>query len=138
MNVVVDTNVLVSGIFWKGSPRKFLSLIFRQEINPFATIDIMAEYCRIIDKVACKRPDIAARWKSQIAKIMTIIEKNESVEVCRDPKDNMFLECAIAANAYYLVSGDSDLLVLEKIKDIPIITVNQFFDAHPEFDIVED
>ena len=138
MNVVVDTNVLVSGIFWKGSPRKFLSLIFRQEINPFATIDIMAEYCRIIDKVACKRPDIAARWKSQIAKIMTIIEKNESVEVCRDPKDNMFLECAIAANAYYLVSGDSDLLVLEKIKEIPIITVNQFFDAHPEFDIVED
>ena len=49
----------------------------------------------------------------------------------------MFLECAIAANAYYLVSGDSDLLVLEKIKDIPIITVNQFFDAHPEFDIAE-
>lgn len=138
MNVVVDANVLVSGIFWKGSPRKFLSLIFRQEINPFATIDIMAEYCRIIDKVACKRPDVAARWKSQIAKIMTIIEKNETVEVCRDPKDNMFLECAIAANAYYLVSGDSDLLVLEKIKDIPIITVNQFFDAHPEFDIVED
>ena len=138
MNVVVDANVLVSGIFWKGSPRKFLSLIFRQEINPFATIDIMAEYCRIIDKVACKRPDVAARWKSQIAKIMTIIEKNETVEVCRDPKDNMFVECAIAANAYYLGSGDSDLLVLEKIKDIPIITVNQFFDAHPEFDIVED
>ena len=68
---------------------------------------------------------------------MTIIEKNAAVNVCRDPKDNMFLECAIAANAYYLVSGDSDLLVLEKIKDIPIITVNQFFDAHPEFDIAE-
>lgn len=49
----------------------------------------------------------------------------------------IFLECAIAANAYYLVSGDSDLLVLEKIKEIPIITVNQFFDAHPEFDIAE-
>ena len=91
MNVVVDTNVLVSGIFWNGSPRKFLSLIFRQEIKPFATIDIMAEYCRIIDKVASKRPDIAARWKSQIAKVMTIIEKNAAVNVCRDPKDNMFL-----------------------------------------------
>ena len=68
---------------------------------------------------------------------MTIIEKNETAEVCRDPKDNMFLECAIAANAYYLVSGDSDLLVLEKIKEIPIITVKQFFDAHPEFDVAE-
>ena len=137
MNVVVDTNFLVSGIFWKGSPRKFLSLVFRQEIKPFATIDIMEEYCRIIDKVACKRPAIAEKWKSQIAKIMTIIEKSETVKICRDPKDNMFLECAIAANAYYLVSGDSDLLVLEKIKEIPIITVNQFFDAHPEYDIIE-
>ena len=137
MNVVVDTNVLVSGIFWNGSPRKFLSLIFRQEIKSFAIIDIMAEYCRIVDKVASKRPDIAARWKSQIAKVMTIIEKNTTVDVCRDPKDNMFLECAIAANAYYLVSGDSDLLVLDKIKGIPIITVNQFFDAHPEFGIAE-
>ena len=137
MNVVIDTNVLVSGIFWSGTPRKFLSLVFRQDIRPYATIDMMAEYCRIIDKVANKRLDIAARWKSQIAKVMTIIEKEESVNICRDPKDNMFLECAVAANAYYLVSGDSDLLVLEKIREIPIITVNQFFDVHPEYDVAE-
>ena len=137
MNVVIDTNVLISGIFWSGTPRKFLSLVFRQDLKPFATIEMMAEYCRIIDKIANKHPDIAARWKSQIAKAMTIIEKNETINICRDPKDNMFLECAVAANAYYLVSGDSDLLVLEKVKDIPIITVNQFFDAHPEYDVAE-
>lgn len=79
MNVVIDTNVLVSGIFWNGSPRKFLALVFHQDIKPFATIDMMAEYCRIIDKVANKRPDIATKWKSQIAKMMTIIEKSEVV-----------------------------------------------------------
>lgn len=137
MNVVVDTNVLISGIFWSGSPRKFLSLVFRQDIKPYATIDMMAEYCRIIDKIANKRPDIAAKWKSQIAKVMTIIEKSETVDICRDPKDNMFLECAIAANAYYLVSGDSDLLVLKEFKKIPIVTVSQFFDAHPEYEVTE-
>lgn len=80
MNVVIDTNVLVSGIFWNGSPRKFLALVFHQDIKPFATIDMMAEYCRIIDKVANKRPDIATKWKSQIAKMMTIIEKSEVVD----------------------------------------------------------
>ena len=138
MNVVIDTNVLISGIFWNGSPRRFLSLVFRQDIKPYATIDMMAEYCRIIDKIAKKRPDIALKWKSQIAKVMTVIEKNETVDICRDPKDNMFLECAVAANAYYLVSGDSDLLVLREFNKIPIITVNQFFDAHPEYEVTED
>ena len=137
MNVVIDTNVLISGIFWSGAPRKFLSLVFRQDIKPYATIDIMAEYCRIIDKIAQKRPDIAAKWKSQIAKVMTIIEKTETVDICRDPKDNMFLECAVAVNAYYLVSGDSDLLVLKEFKKIPIVTVNQFFDVHPEYEVTE-
>lgn len=137
MNVVIDTNVLVSGIFWNGSPRKFLALVFHQDIKPFATIDMMAEYCRIIDKVANKRPDIATKWKSQIAKMMTIIEKSEVVDICRDPKDNMFLECAIAVGATYLVSGDADLLVLENFNDVPIITVKQFFDAHPEYDVAE-
>ncbi|WP_308604171.1 putative toxin-antitoxin system toxin component, PIN family [uncultured Fibrobacter sp.] len=137
MNIVIDTNVLISGIFWRGTPRRFLSLVFRQGVKPFATIDMMAEYCRIIDKIANKHTDVAAKWKSQIAKVMTVIEKTETIDACRDPKDNMFLECAVAANAYYLVSGDSDLLVLGKIKDIPIITVNQFFDAHPEFGVGE-
>ncbi len=100
-------------------------------------IDMMTEYCRIIDIIAQKRPDIAAKWKSQIAKVMTIIEKSETVDICRDPKDNMFLECAVAVNAYYLVSGDSDLLVLKEFKKIPIVTVNQFFDAHPEYEVTE-
>jgi predicted nucleic acid-binding protein len=68
---------------------------------------------------------------------MTIIEKSETVDICRDPKDNMFLECAVAVNAYYLVSGDSDLLVLKEFKKIPIVTVNQFFDAHPEYEVTE-
>lgn len=115
----------------------FYRLFFHQDIKPYATIDMMAEYCRIIDKIAKKRPDIAAKWKSLIAKVMTIIEKSETVDICRDPKDNMFLECAVAANAYYLVSGDSDLLVLRDFKKIPIITVNQFFDAHPEYEVTE-
>ena len=61
MNVVIDTNVLVSGVFWNGTPRKFLSLVFRHDIKPYATIDMMAEYCRIIDKVAGKHFDIAAK-----------------------------------------------------------------------------
>ena len=53
----------------------------------------------------------------------------------RDSKDNMFFDCAVATNAYYLVSGDSDLLVIKEFKKVPIVTVNQFFDAHPKYEV---
>lgn len=39
MNVVIDTNVLISGIFWNGSPRKFLSLVFHQDVKPYNRYD---------------------------------------------------------------------------------------------------
>ena len=44
-----------------------------------------------------------------------------TIKVCRDEKDNKFLECAESAKADYIVSGDEDLLSLKKYKGIPII-----------------
>ena len=42
-----------------------------------------------------------------------------------------------AVQLFISVSGDSDLLVLREFKKIPIITVNKFFDAHPEYEVTE-
>jgi len=49
-------------------------------------------------------------------------ELKHTVDICRDPKDNMFLECAARAKADYLVAGDKDLLVLGTYKGTRIIT----------------
>lgn len=51
-----------------------------------------------------------------------------SVKVCRDPKDNKFLECLEMAKADYLVSGDEDLLSLKKHKEIPIVRTSKILD----------
>ena len=65
--------------------------------------------------------------------IITRIERNsrlfipvETLTIGRDPKDNMFLELAVSANAACIVSGDYDLLVLHPFRDIPIITPAEF------------
>lgn len=50
-----------------------------------------------------------------------VIGPNINIKVCRDPKDNKFIECAINANANYLVSGDEDLLSLKRHKEIKIV-----------------
>lgn len=58
--------------------------------------------------------------------MVNLIEANTKVNVCRDPDDDKFLGCAIDSKALYIVSGDKDLLTLEKYKDIEIITAREF------------
>ncbi|WP_079680589.1 putative toxin-antitoxin system toxin component, PIN family [Planktothrix sp. PCC 11201] len=50
----------------------------------------------------------------------------KSIEECRDPKDNKYLELAVSGNADYIITGDKDLLVLNPFRAISIITVDQF------------
>jgi len=50
-----------------------------------------------------------------------VIGPKRDIKICRDPKDNMFLECAENAKADYIVSGDNDLLLLKQYKNIKII-----------------
>ena len=63
-----------------------------------------------------------------LAKSAIFIEPERHVNICRDPDDNKFLALAIAAKADYVVSGDKDLLVLEDIENIPIITMSNFIE----------
>lgn len=48
---------------------------------------------------------------------------------CRDPKDNKFLELAIAANASCIITGDKDLLVLHPFRNVPILNAVDFIDS---------
>ena len=50
----------------------------------------------------------------------------ESITDCRDPKDNKFLELAIAANASCIITGDKDLLILHPFRGIPILNATDF------------
>ena len=54
------------------------------------------------------------------------IDISVSVDACRDPKDNKFLELALSANASCIISGDQDLLVLNPFDSIPIVSAADF------------
>ncbi|GAA4785195.1 hypothetical protein GCM10023231_11280 [Olivibacter ginsenosidimutans] len=54
---------------------------------------------------------------------------SELVNDCRDPKDNMVLELALACNAAFVLSGDKDLLVLHPYRNIPILSASQFLES---------
>ena len=56
-----------------------------------------------------------------------------TVNICRDPDDNKFLECAVSSRALYIVSGDKDLLDLEQFDDVAITTAAEFYDRYLPF-----
>lgn len=61
---------------------------------------------------------------------LEMIDTVSDVELCRDPDDNKFLNCAIDTKALYIVSGDRDLLVLEKVEGTSIITAKEFCERY--------
>lgn len=126
MNVIVDTNALVSGIFWPGRPRRFLELWVEEAITLIATPQILSEYFKVIDRLQENDVELSQKWKEFILENIVLTSSNIKVSICRDKKDNMFLECALSCGADFIVSGDYDLLSLKNIESIKIVTIAEF------------
>lgn len=132
MTVVLDTNVLISGIFWSGSPNKILKLWQEGRFKLAVSLAIIEEYRRITQELRRKYPALPV-----IDGIIDQIAFNSeifSVEppkgpICRDPDDDKFLICALAAKAKYIVTGDKALLELDGFGGIKIIQPSPFLRA---------
>ena len=95
MRIVIDTNVLISGVFFGGVPRKILSAVVCQKIIACATAEMINEYEEIVEEmINRKQGHINRSILSPLIKAMEIIEPVTHIEICRDPDDNKFLECA--------------------------------------------
>ena len=128
MKIVIDTNVLISGVFFGGFPRKILSAVVGKEITACATSEIINEYEEIIQEMINRKQGHIN--KSILIKTMEIIEPITQVEICRDPDDNKFLGCARDSHALYIVSGDKDLLVINEYEKIKIVTAKDFCEQY--------
>ncbi len=131
MRIVIDTNVLISGVFFGGFPRKILSAVVGHKITACVTTEIINEYEEIVQEMLNRKQGHLNRAiLSPLIKAMEIIEPITHVEICRDPDDNKFLECAKDSHALYIVSGDKDLLVLEKYENVQIVTAKTFCEKY--------
>ena len=131
MKIVIDTNVLISGVFFGGFPRKILSAVVSQKITACATAEIINEYEEIVQEmINRKQGHINRAILSPLIQAMEIIEPVTHIGICRDPDDNKFLECAKDSHALYIVSGDKDLLVIEQFGNIQIVTAKDFYEKY--------
>lgn len=126
LKLVLDTNTIVSAFFWEGNEAELLRKIEQGKAKVYITREILKEVEQVI-----KRPKFNQVMKTAgltpeqiIQKIVSlshlVIAPRITVKVCRDEKDNKFLECAESARVDYIISGDEDLLVLKEYNGIPI------------------
>jgi hypothetical protein len=131
MRVVLDTNVLVSGIFWRGAPHQILQAWAEGEIELLCSIPILDEYRRVLEGVGKDLPgfDLGA-WMRFIFEHAIFISPSISLSVIReDPSDNRILECAISGKADAIVSGDEHLKSLRHFEGVDILSPREFLIA---------
>ena len=127
MRVVVDTNVLVSGIFFGGAPRRVVEAVAGSAIEASATSEIVDEYDRVVaEMISRKQGKLRRDALSVLMSKIELVEPVTKVEVCRDPDDDKFIGCAIDAGAYYIVSGDKDLLDISEYGGVEMVTAADF------------
>jgi uncharacterized protein len=128
MNVVVDTNVVVSAIFWSGESRDCLALWAGRRFDLAVSVPILEEYGAIAHHLARRirqvDPEPWLRWIERKAKVFEPAPLGKPRS--RDPQDDPFLACALACRAGFVVSKDEDLLALEKPFGIEILPPRQF------------
>lgn len=131
MKIVIDTNIVISGVFFGGLQRKILQAVLANKITACANVDIIQEYnATVREMVFRKQGEIDENILMPLVARMQIVEGKAIVQVCRDPDDNKFIECAKDAHALYIVSGDKDLLDIGTYEEIEILTVKEFCDRY--------
>lgn len=127
MKIVIDTNVLASGIFFDGKPGELLRKVVARELETCVSAEIVREYRETVEELCSRYPTRPPQLPlTQILSAMELVAPRSRIHVCRDPDDDKFIECALDAECVYIVSGDKDLLSVEQYQGIRIVTVAQF------------
>lgn len=127
MRVVADTNVVISGLLWRGSPRALLDKARTRELELFTSIALLAELEDVL-----RRPKLALRLASAdvnsrdlvlgYAALATVVQPGTLPVIADDPDDDAVLACAAAARADMIVTGDSYLLDQREYLGIAVVT----------------
>lgn len=133
MKVVLDTNVVISGIlFTEDSPGKIIDLWVDGRFKVILSQALIEEYLEVISRTKFKRLGSPVEGQDILIILIELsstvfVSPKESIKIIRDdPEDNRFLECAVEGGAKYIVSGDNHLLVLKEYRKIPIVTPAEF------------
>ncbi len=126
--VILDTNLWISFLISKNQSQ-LDKLILAGKIQLIFSPELIEEFIDVATLSKLKK----VFTQAQISKVLELFDLygklvtvNSKIAKCRDPKDDFLLNLALESNADYLITGDTDLLVLKKIGHTDIISWNTF------------
>jgi putative PIN family toxin of toxin-antitoxin system len=131
MNIVIDTNVVISALLFGGIPGQLIELWKKGIIIPLITEEIMAEYLRVLayPKFNLSEEEIHYIIHREILPFFKVVKGRPGDSVIKkDPDDDKFIQCAIAGKAKTIISGDQHLLAQKSYKEIQILTSSEFLE----------
>jgi putative PIN family toxin of toxin-antitoxin system len=129
LEVVIDTSVWLSGIFWRGIPHRILEAWKAGDFEVVVSEAILAELERKLAENVAEfgaDPGIAEEWVTLIGEEAFLVKPGERIQACRDAEDDKFLEAATAGQVAFIVSGDKGLTDMTRFRDVEIVTPRQF------------
>ena len=132
MRIVLDTNVVVSALLWRGTPYRLLDAIrSRRDARLLTSPALLDELARVLTRPSASMR-LAAAGKTVHEALANYVDAVEIVEpehvprvVPDDADDDLVIAAALAAGADWIVSGDADLLSMKSHQEIPILTPTQ-------------
>ncbi len=128
--IVADTNIYISALNFGGLPEQVLEMARRGSVQLFVSGEILREITGVLQRKfrwPASRIEQASRT---IRAFATVVEPAERISViARDESDNRVLECAVAARASLIVTGDSHLLDLRSFREIRVVTARAVVEA---------
>lgn len=132
IRAVFDTNILISGHFWRGVPHQ---CVLAAEAGLVVLIFTEPTISEFRDKLASKFRRSATEVATVVSRLNAYAEhvpaRSGSGWVPEDPADDKFIDAALAGSASIIVSGDRHLLDLGTVEGIDILTARQFVERLP-------
>jgi len=131
MSIVLDTNVIISSLLLSQSvPARILAQAEQHETILFSDA-VLSEISIVLSRPKF-RPyldeDVITEFLARIDQNWQRVKILHLITVCRDPKDDKFLELAVNGGASHIITGDKDLLVLNPFRSIHILTPTQYIE----------
>jgi len=123
LRAAFDTNVLISGLIGRATPSRLIAAIHSERVKLVTSIPLLEELVEVLQRPKFRLEKKAVTdFIAVLAMGADVVSPVRKIRACRDPKDDIMLECAVSGSAGFIVTGDKDLLDLHTFEHVRILT----------------
>jgi len=129
--VVLDTNVLISSLLFRGDVSKLVDLWKKSAFIPVISKETFEELEAVLHypKFGLSKEERGEMVEEEILPFFEVVEVKQEVKgICRDPADDKFISCAVSAGADFIVTGDKDLMDVKKCRSVKVLSASDFLE----------